>query len=86
VLKSQHKKKILNIRKRKYPSNVEINFNNIIKIVKKEKINNKIIGGYYPYNYEVNVVKILEKFEKLIDEAADEISSFVEKANLENLS
>ena len=26
------------------------------------------------------------KYEKLIDEAADEISSFVEKANLENLS
>ena len=27
-----------------------------------------------------------QKYEKLIDEAADEISSFVEKANLENLS
>ena len=65
MLKSQLRKKILNIRKRKYPSNVEINFNNIIKILKKEKINNQIIGGYYPYNYEVNAIKILEKFEKL---------------------
>ncbi len=63
--KSQLRKKILKIRKRKYPKYEEINFNNIIKIVKKEKINNKIIGGYYPYNYEVNVIKILEKFEKL---------------------
>jgi cell division protein ZapA len=27
-----------------------------------------------------------KNYEKLIDEAADEISSFVEKANLENLS
>ena len=26
------------------------------------------------------------KYEKLIDEAADEISTFVEKANLDNLS
>ena len=84
--KSQLRKKILNIRKRKYPQNVEINFNNILKILKKEKINNKIIGGYYPYNYEVNDIKILDEFEKLIDEAADEISNFVEKANLENLS
>ena len=64
MLKSQLRKKILNIRKRKYPSNVEINFNNIIKILKKEKINNQIIGGYYPYNYEVNAIKILEKFEQ----------------------
>ena len=65
MFKSQLRKKILNIRKRKYPSNVEINFNNIMKILKKEKINNQIIGGYYPYNYEVNAIKILEKFEKL---------------------
>jgi len=25
----------------------------------------KIIGGYYPYNHEVNPINILEKFEKL---------------------
>ena len=63
--KSQLRKKILKTRKRKYPKYKEINFDNIIKILKKEKINNKIIGGYYPYNYEVNIIKILEKFEKL---------------------
>ena len=63
--KSQLRKKILKTRKRKFPKYEEINFSNIIKIIKKEKINNKIIGGYYPYNYEVNVIKILEKFEKL---------------------
>ena len=65
MLKPQLRKKILNIRKKKYPKYEEINFNNIIKILKKEKINNQIIGGYYPYNYEVNAIKILEKFEKL---------------------
>ena len=33
-----------------------------------------------------NEIEINQKnYEKLIDEAADEISSFVEKANLENL-
>ena len=34
-----------------------------------------------------NEIEINQKnYEKLIDEAANEISSFVEKANLENLS
>ena len=34
-----------------------------------------------------NEIEINQKnYEKLIDEAADEISNFVEKANLENLS
>ena len=34
-----------------------------------------------------NEIEINRKnYEKLIDEAADEISNFVEKANLENLS
>jgi len=65
VLKSQIRKKILKIRKRKYPNNTKISFKNIMKIFKKEKIKHKIIGGYYPYNYELNVIKILEKFEKL---------------------
>ena len=65
MLKSQLRNQILNIRKRKYLYNEEFNFNAIIKILKKEKIYNKIIGGYYPYNYEVNAIKILEKFEKL---------------------
>ena len=32
-------------------------------------------------------LKLIKRhYEKLIDEAADEISNFVEKANLENLS
>ena len=39
------------------------------------------------YNQLKNEIEINQKnYEKLIDEAADEISNFVEKANLENLS
>tara|TARA_Y100000741_G_scaffold320358_1_gene268863 strand:- start:222 stop:665 length:444 start_codon:yes stop_codon:yes gene_type:complete len=39
------------------------------------------------HNNMKNEIEINQKnYEKLIDEAADEISSFVEKANLENLS
>ena len=29
-----------------------------------KKFKGKILGGYYPYNYEVNTMNILEKFEK----------------------
>ena len=38
------------------------------------------------YNLKNEIEKNQKNYEKLIDETADEISSFVEKANLENLS
>ena len=62
--KSVIRKKILKIRERKSFLNLKIDFQYILKLLKKEKIKNKIIGGYYPYNYEVNILEILEKFEK----------------------
>ena len=58
------RKKILKVRKKK-SKNLEVNFSNILKILSKSKTSGKIIGGYYPYNHEVNTLKILEKFEKL---------------------
>ena len=42
---------------------MEIDYKKFLKVLKK-KISNKILGGYYPYNYEVDVIKILEKLEK----------------------
>jgi len=64
VNKSAIRKKILRIRKKiKLQKNL-INFENIIKIIKKEKNIGKLIGGYYPYNYEIDAINILEKFEK----------------------
>tara|TARA_B100000524_G_C23560773_1_gene338213 strand:- start:236 stop:766 length:531 start_codon:yes stop_codon:yes gene_type:complete len=65
VNKSEIRKKILKIRKKNNFDNFKINFKNILKILKKNKHINKVVGGYYPYNYEVNSIKILEKFEKL---------------------
>lgn len=62
--KSVIRKKILKIRERKSFLNLKIDFQYILKLLKKEKIKSKIIGGYYPYNYEVNILEILEKFEK----------------------
>ena len=62
--KSQIRKKILKIRKQNNYKNLKINTNHILKILKKEKIIDGVIGGYYPYNYEVDIIKILEKLEK----------------------
>ena len=64
MLKSQLRKKILKIREKTNKKNILINFNQIIKIIKKEKINKKIIGGYYPVNFEVDDLESLKRFEK----------------------
>ena len=64
MLKSKLRKKILKIREKNNKKNIQISFSQIIKILKKEKITKKIIGGYYPVNFEVDDLKLLEKFEK----------------------
>ena len=62
--KSEIRKQMLKIRKSKTLNKFTINFNNLINLLKKEKITGKTVGGYYPYNYEVDAIKILEDFEK----------------------
>ena len=62
--KSEIRKQILKVRKKNISSNLIINYKYILDILKKHKGYRKIIGGYYPYNYEVNPIEILEKFEK----------------------
>ena len=64
MLKSKLRKKILKIREKNDKKNIQISFNQIIKILKREKISKKIIGGYYPVNFEIDDLKLLEKFEK----------------------
>ena len=62
--KSEIRKKILKIRKQNRHKDLRISFQYILKILKKKKIYGKVLGGYYPYNYEANIIEILEKFEK----------------------
>ena len=64
MLKSKLRKKILKVRQKFNTKNIQPNFNQIIKILKKEKINNKIIGGYYPVNFEIDDLPLLKKFRK----------------------
>lgn len=63
--KSIIRKKIIKLRKKNYSKNLQINFQSIDKILREKKYKKKVIGGYYSYNYEANVIPILEKFEKL---------------------
>ena len=51
---------------------------------KKELEINELNANHHKLKNEIETNQ--KNYEKLIDEAADEISSFVEKANLENLS
>ena len=62
--KTEFRKKILNLRKKNDGKNLQINFHNIFRILQKSKGVGKIVGGYYPYNYEVDTIKIFKKFEK----------------------
>ena len=51
---------------------------------KKELEKNKLKENHLKLKNEIEINQ--KNYEKLIDDAADEISSFVDKANLENLS
>ncbi len=62
--KSQIRKKFLKLRKNKLKKIKTINHNNIIKLLKKKGIKGKIVGGYYPYNNEIDCIQILKKLEK----------------------
>ena len=62
--KSEIRKKILIIRKQAKHKNLKLNFKHILKILREKKVQGKIIGGYYPYNYELDIMEILKKFEK----------------------
>ena len=62
--KSEIRKKILDIRRKKNYKNFIINPKTILRILNKEKIKGKVLGGYYPYNYEVDTTQLLEKLEK----------------------
>ena len=59
--KSKIRKKILKIRKQNNLKNLNINFQSLIKILRNKKICGKILGGYYPYNFEIDSVQILKK-------------------------
>ena len=64
MLKSKLRNKILKIRQVSNIKNIKIDFSKILDLVKKEKLNNKNIGGYYPVNFEVDTLNFLNELDK----------------------
>ncbi len=64
MIKSKLRKKILKIRKIANKDNINIGFNKIFKLIKKNNLVKKSVGGYFPVNYEVDDLKILKEFIK----------------------
>ena len=63
--KSFLRNKSLLIRKKKYSTVKQFNYNLIFELIRKHFHGKKItIGGYYPSNYEVNILKFLEEASK----------------------
>ncbi len=63
MLKSKIRKKILKIRKERNFYNKKFNFLKIFNEIKKENIKKKVIGGYYPINFEIDILDFLSKIE-----------------------
>tara|TARA_B110000881_G_scaffold212081_1_gene221345 strand:+ start:214 stop:756 length:543 start_codon:yes stop_codon:yes gene_type:complete len=64
VLKSKLRNQLLKIRKLKNKDNIQIEFNKVFNLIKKKIPIIKIIGGYFPVNYEVDDLNILKEFSK----------------------
>ena len=63
--KSYLRKKFLLLRKKMYFQKKKFDFNQIFLIIKKKFGKKKLsIAGYYPSNYEVDVLKFIEQAEK----------------------
>ena len=63
--KSYLRNKFLLQRKKKYITEKKFNFSLIFKLIRKHFYNKKItIAGYYPSNYEVNILNFLETASK----------------------
>ena len=63
MLKSNIRKKILKVRENNNKGKIYIQFNKIYNLLKKvTNFKKKIIGGYYPVNFEVDYLEILKQF------------------------
>ena len=80
--KAEIRKRILKIRKINYHKNQKINFESLLKILKKTKIDSGVIGGYYPYNYECDTTEIFKKLginlENLNSSLSQKIENFID--------
>ena len=62
-MKSKIRKKIIKIRRRRNNKNFKFSYLKILKEIKKGTLKKKIVGGYYPVNFEIDVLEFLQKIE-----------------------
>ena len=62
--KSKIRSKILKIRRNNFNQNHKINLDKFLSFLKKKKYIFKSLGGYYPSNFEIDDLEILELLEK----------------------
>ena len=62
--KSQIRKKVLRIKRNRFDKNLKINLDKFISFLKINRFNCKNVGGYYPSNYEIDDLDILNLLEK----------------------
>ena len=62
--KSKIRNKILKLRKNNTNKNFKINLNKFLSFLKINRYNFKNLGGYYPSNFEIDDLEILELLEK----------------------
>ena len=62
MIKSNLRNKILKVRKNNSKKSIKINPSNIYSYLYKKNCNLKIVGGYYPTNYEIDDLEILNYF------------------------
>ncbi len=63
MIKSKIRKKILAIRKKKNTKYIKFLFSNVLKEIDKKTFKKKILGVYYPVNFEIDIFEIFKKLE-----------------------
>jgi len=64
VSKSKIRKRIINLRKIKNNRNIKLNFSTLFNLFKQNNLYKKIVGGYYPIDFEIDDLGILKELEK----------------------
>ena len=64
MIKSKIRSKILKLRKDNSNKNLKINLDKFLSFLKTKKNNFKNLGGYYPSNYEIDDLEILDLLER----------------------
>jgi 5-formyltetrahydrofolate cyclo-ligase len=64
VNKSKIRSKILKLRKNNFNKNLKVNLDKFFFLLKKNTHSLKNLGGYYPSNYEIDDLEILDLLEK----------------------